>query len=329
MGRIATLWKSTLRSGNWTRLNRPMNRSLFCTCFALIIAHIAQQASAQFTDPRNYENTPIDTNQLEVSYTYVHANASIDTSLVLAGARFNLNQGVIDYTRYFGLLHRMTWAEAALPIANLGGSIEGTNVHGSTAGAGDSSYTLAMLLKGGPALTEAQFVDYQPATTLGVSLTAAAPTGLYKSNKILNLGSNRWSFKPEIALSHPFGAERKFEFDTYANTYVYTDNTSYRPKQILVQEPLPGVEGHLSYSFNDILWTSLDARYSFHGTTFVNGINQNDAQQNVIVGSEANVSLNSRSLLVFKFSKALVHQNGPSLTGFSLAYDYTWGKVSR
>jgi hypothetical protein len=306
-----------------------MNRWLFCTCFTLIIAQIAQPASAQFTDPRNYENTPIDTNQLEVSYTYVHANASIDASLVIAGARFNLNQGLVDYTRYFGLLHRMMWVEAAVPIANLSGSIRGTKLQGSTTGTGDSSYTVAMLLKGGPALTEAQFVDYQPTTTLGVSLTTTAPTGFYQPNKILNLGSNRWSFKPEIALSHPFGPDEKFEFDAYANTYFYTDNTSYRSKQVLMQKPLPGLEAHLSYSFNDVLWASLDARYSFHGTTFVDSTNQNNAQQNLIVGSEVNVALTARNSLLLKFSRAVVHQNGPSLTGFSLAYDYTWGKASR
>jgi len=39
-----------------------------------------------------------------------------------------------------------------------------------------------------------------------------------------------------------------------------------------------------------------------------------------------NVSINSRNSLLFEFAKALVHQNGPSLVGFSVKYDYTWGK---
>lgn len=44
---------------------------------------------------------------------------------------------------------------------------------------------------------------------MGMSLTITAPTGLYDADKLLNLGSNRWSFKPEIALSHPFGPKQK------------------------------------------------------------------------------------------------------------------------
>lgn len=306
-----------------------MNKGLLFACLALAGLPLPWRASAQFNDPHAYDDTPVGTNQLELVYTYVHANASVDTSLIIAGANFNLNQGIVDYTHYFGLLHRLMWVEAALPIAGLGGSISGTNIRGSTTGTGDSSYQAAMLLKGGPALSVAQFKDYKPTTTLGVSFAVTAPTGSYQSNKILNLGSNRWSFKPELALSYPFGPDQKWQFDAYANASFFTGNTSYRGRQILRQEPLPGLEGHISYALNDSVWASLDTRYSFRGVTLVNGVNQNNAQQNFILGSEMNVSLNPRNTLVFAFAKALVHQNGPALTGFSVKYDYVWGKGYR
>ena len=61
---------------------------------------------AQFTDPHSYDNAPVGINQLEFGSTFGHGNASIDPSLAIAGARLNLNQLTIDYTRYFGLLHR-------------------------------------------------------------------------------------------------------------------------------------------------------------------------------------------------------------------------------
>lgn len=306
-----------------------VNKRALFACLALAVLPVSNQACAQFTEPHAYDNTPIGTSQLELGYTYVHADASIDTSLIIVGAKFNLNQGTIDYTRYFGLLHRLMWVEAGVSIAGLGGSITGTNMQGSAVGVGDSSYQMAVLLKGGPALNAAQFEDYEPATILGVSLTITAPTGLYDGNKILNLGADRWSFKPEIALSHPFGPAQKWQVDTYANAYFYTDNTSYHGRQILRQEPLPGVEGHISYSFNDRLWGSLDTRYSFRGTTFISGVTQNNPQRNFILGSEMNLSLNPSNTLVFEFAKALVHHNGPAIVGFSVKYDYTWSNGSR
>ena len=300
-----------------------MNNRLL-TCFVFAVFCIADKASAQFNDARAYDNTPVGVSQLELSYTYVHSNASVDPSLAIAGANLNLNQGTVGYTYYFGVLHRLAWVEAAVPLAGLEGSVAGTNAHGSIFGTGDSNYQFAMLLKVGPALSIEHFASYKPATSLGLSFTITAPTGLYDSNKILNLGSNRWSFKPEIALSHPFGPDQKWELDAYGDASFYTDNTSYHGRQIFRQEALPALEGHLSYSFNESIWASLDTRYSFRANTSVGGVSQDNAQQNFVLGNELNISLNPQNSLTFVFAKAIVHQNGPTATGFSIKYDYTW-----
>jgi hypothetical protein len=284
---------------------------------------------AQFTDPRTYDNAPVGVNQFELDYAYTRSDASIDTSLVVAGAKFNLNVGVIDYARYFGFLRRMAWVEASVPIAGLSGSITGTNISGSTNGAGDSSYQVAMLLKGGPALSETQFATYKPVITVGLSLTVTAPTGQYDPGKLLNLGSDRWSFKPEVAVSLPFGRDQKWELNGYANAYFFTDNTSYRGVEVLRQEPIPGLEGHLSYSFSDNLWASFDTRYSQRGKTFVDDADQLNSQQNFTVGTELNVSVSSHSAFVFEFAKPVVHKNGPTYTGFAVKYSYSWSRGFR
>jgi hypothetical protein len=282
------------------------------------------QAWAQFSDPRAYVETPAGTNQIEAGYAYARGDASIDTSVIVSGAQLQLHQALVDYTRYFGWLNRLMWVEAGVPVAHLAGSITGTNIRRSTAGTGDSSYAFGMMLKGGPVLSEAQLADYTPGTTLGVSFTATAPTGSYDPDRILNLGAHRWSLKPEIGLSHPFGPDQKWVFDLYANAYFYTDNTSYQGREILRQEPLAGLEGHISYSFNDKVWTSFDCRYGFRAATVVDGVNQDNPQRNFILGSETNISLTSRHSLIDEVGKALVHQNGPAVTGISVRYDYSW-----
>jgi len=309
-----------------TTLNFCYSQRLLLICLAVAVLRGPEQLYAQFTDPHNYDNTAVGLNDLQVSYAHARSDTSVDTSLIVAGASFNLNQGTVDYTRYFGLLHRLWWAEATLPVAGLGGSVSGTNISRSTTGLGDSAYTVAALLKGGPALTVAQFENYKPTTIVGASLTVTAPTGLYSPNKLLNLGSNRWSFNPQFAVSHPFGPGQKWQFDTYANAAFYAENTSYQRLTILRQQLLPGLEGQISYSVTDSLWASLDTRYCFGGDTFVNGVNQNNAQQNLILGSEVNISLNKQNSLVFQFAKPMVHRNGPTYTGFALKYDYVWGK---
>src|SRR5215831_3351044 len=133
-----------------------MRNRLFAWC-VLALLYNPDQARAQFTDPHQYDETPVGVNQIEAAYAFVHGNASIDTSLAIPGASLDVNQGAAAYTRYFGLFDRLVWAEVAVPVAHLAGSITNTRIAGSTSGAGDSSYALAMLLAGGPALSGAQF----------------------------------------------------------------------------------------------------------------------------------------------------------------------------
>lgn len=302
-----------------------MRKRLVIVVLMLSVDGFPAQLRGQFSDPRTYDNSPVGVNQVELDYAFAHSDTSIDNSLIVAGAKLHLNQGSINYTHYFGFLHRMGWAEASLPIAGLGGSITGTDISGSTTGTGDSEYQVALLLRGGPALSVAQFAQFKPTSTVGVSLSVTAPTGQYDPTKVLNLGSDRWSFKPEFAYSLPFGTGQRWELNAYGNIYFYTDNTSYRGTEILRQQALPGFEGHISYSFKDNVWASLDTRYSFRGDTFLNGVSQNDGQQNFLLGAEISMSLNPRNTLIVEVGKALAHVNGPSVGGFGVKYDYTWG----
>ena len=58
---------------------------------------------------------------------------------------------------------------------------------------------------GAPALTAAEFKDYRQDFILGASLRLTAPLGQYDSDKLVNIGTNRWSLKPEIGFSKAFG----------------------------------------------------------------------------------------------------------------------------
>jgi len=303
-----------------------MCKRLVLICLAIAVIHIPDRLYGQFTDPRTYQNSPVGVNEFELDYSYARANASIDTSIIVAGGQLSLNQGTINYYRYFGFFHRTAWVEASVPLAGLSGSVTGTNIEGSITGIGDSVYKLAMLLRGGPALSVSQFGNYKPTTTVGVSLAIGAPTGQYSSHRILNLGSDRWAFRPEIGVSHPFGPNQKCVLDGYASVYFFTDNTSYHGAEILRQDALPGLEAHISYTFSSKIWASLDTRYSFRGDTFINGINQNNSQQEFTIGNELNIALNSQNSLVFEFARALLHQNGTDYTGFTVKYIYSWGK---
>lgn len=305
-----------------------MNGRFFSALVAITASCCPPAVYAQFTDPRTYTVVPVGLNVLELDYAHAEADASLDTSLEVVGAHFKLNEGAISYTNNFGMLGHLGWVKVNVPFASVSGSVVGTDVSGSTTGFGDSSLQLTALLLGGKALSAAEFAAYKPSTTLALSLTVSAPTGEYDADKLLNLGSHRWSFKPEFAVSQPFGPERRWEFDGYVNVEFFTNNTTYHGTEILRQEPLPGVEGHLSYDFTHSLWASLDLRYSFRGDTVVEGVNQDDAQELLTAGTEVSWSPSSNHSLVILFAKALVYRNAPAETRVALKYVYSWGAPS-
>jgi hypothetical protein len=278
----------------------------------------------QFADPRTYANAPVDVNQLELDYTHATADDSIDTSLTIGGSHLEVNELAVAYIRTFGIMQHLAWVKASVPFAYVSGSVGGSGLSRSVAGAGDASLQLTSLLLGGSALSVAEFEKYVPATTVGVSLTVSGPSGQYDPNKVLNLGSDRWSVKPEIAISHPFGHDQKWVVDGYFYAYFFTDNTEYHGKEILRQEPLPGLEAHISYNITPNLWVSLDANYAVRGTTFVDGVDQNDAQRNLTVGSETYWTVNSRNSIALLFAKSVVHENAAIFTAVALKYFYSW-----
>lgn len=299
---------------------------LFLALVAIAASCFAPRLWAQFTDPRTYTPGSVGVNDIEFDYTHARSNASIDTSLVVSNTTLELNKADLSYTHNFAVFGHFAWVNATVPFASLRGSITADNISGSSTGAGDSSLELAGLLTGGDVLSPAEPAARKQTTSVGVSLTVTVPTGQYNADKVLNLGANRWAFKPEIGVAYPFGPEQRWEVDGYINANFFTDNTAYRGVEVLRQEALPGVEGHISYTFNNSLWASVDTRYALRGETVVDGAAQNNSQQALIVGTEAHWVPNSRNSLGLVFAKAVVHRNSPNYTGVVVKYVYSWGQ---
>ena len=76
---------------------------------------------------------------------------------------------------------------------------------------------------------------WQQKTLLGVSLKVVAPTGQYDPTKLINLGANRWAFKPELGLSRRWG---HWVLDAYGGVWLFTENPEFFSRN----EYFPGVQ---------------------------------------------------------------------------------------
>ena len=90
-------------------------------------------------------------------------------------------------------------------------------------GLADPRLKLSVNLLGGRALTPQEFARAPRAqpTIVGVSLAVAPPLGQYTGRKLINIGANRWAFKPEVGVSHALG---RWTIEGYGGVVLFTTN---------------------------------------------------------------------------------------------------------
>ena len=113
-----------------------------------------------------------------------------------------------------------------LPYSWLSGSavFDGKPVSRESSGLIDPVLKISINLVDAPALTLEEFPSYRQNWILGVSLSVSVPLGRYEEDRLVNLGTNRWSFKPEIGLSKRWGP---VTVDVAASAKLYTDNDEF------------------------------------------------------------------------------------------------------
>jgi hypothetical protein len=102
-------------------------------------------------------------------------------------------------------------------------------------------------LYGAPALSLKEFRNYKQDLIIGASLQITAPTGQYDSSKLVNLSTNRWSFKPEIGFSKAVG---DWTGELQAGATFFSDNTDFFGGKTRSQKALYSLQGHAIYAFN-------------------------------------------------------------------------------
>jgi len=185
---------------------------------------------------------------------------------------------------------------------------------------------VSVLFHGAPAATLADFRKSPPKKTiLGASLNMIAPTGQFFSNKLINLGTNRWSFRPELALSQTLS--KRWVLDVYTGLWLFTNNSSFYPgTSMRKQDPMGTIQTHVSYIVKPNMWLAFDATFYYGGSSYVNDVKNNDRQTNTRLGFTAVVPSGKFSSFKFAASKGAIVRFGQNFTTFSIGWQHTWVK---
>ena len=278
----------------------------------------------QELEPGAYSVSPVGVNFLVATYNFNGGDVTFDPALPIESAEATIQSAIFAYVRSVDVWGRSGNVGIVAPytVGHLEGLYIGEFTEVDRAGFRDPLVRFAVNLYGAPAMDLKGFAAYRQKTNLGVSLLAALPLGKYDPTKLVNLGSNRFSFKPEIGLSRALG---KWTLEVYGGVWLFTDNQDFYGGKTREQDPLGSAQLHFLYTIKPRLWIALDANFYAGGRTTVDGRKNLDLQKNSRMGATFSFPVGSRQSLKFAFSRGAYTTIGADFISLLVGYQYLWG----
>ena len=291
---------------------------------AFVFAGTAMPTRAQDIEPRSYSNAPVGVNFLVVGYAYARGGLATDSSLPVTNPQLRTSSAVVAYAHAFDLAGKSAKLDVVLPYTSLAGTAEyqGEPVARNIAGLANPAFRLSFNFYGAPALTLGEFAAWEQDLILGASLRVSAPWSQYDDSKLVNVGNNRWSFKPELGISKALGP---WTLEFAAAATLFTDNDDFLGGKTLSQDPLYSLRGHLIYGFRSGTWASVDATWFAGGRTTVDGALNRDLQQNWRVGGTLAFPLDRANSIKLYVSSGVSARTGNNFDLAGVAWQYRWG----
>lgn len=290
------------------------------TAALLIFLVGAPAALAQDMEPRAYSPSPIGTTFLVATATRSSGGVFSDPSAPITDVEATVGVLALAAGHTFAIAGKQALVLAALPIGwgEASGDVGEDRRDVSRRGLVDPRIRLSVILTGSPAMTPAEFARAPRRTIVGISLSAAPPLGQYDETKLVNLGTNRWAFKPEVGMSIPAG---RWTIDSYASVVFFTDNDAYFPGgSYRSQDPVYALQGHVSYTLAHRAWIAVNGTWYSGGRTTLNGVRNADLQRNTRLGATYAQPIGRRQSVKVAYSTGATTRFGADFRTISVGW---------
>ncbi len=304
--------------------NLCYNKILFIILY-LSINLFYLKVQSQDLEPRILSSIPTGTNIAIISYGHSKGNVLLDNSAPIEDLKASLNNIVIGYAGSFKLFNKLTKVDAVAPysFADFNGTLNQIDTSTARNGFGDPMLRISMLLVGSPPLKPSEFIKYNhDKFKLGVFFRFRVPIGQYDSDKLINLGSNRWAFEPGIAASYTI--KKKLVFEARLSSWFFTKNNDLLDGNSSYQEPIFGAQIHAGYIFKSGVWVAGSIGKTYGGKTSINNVEQEIDQNNSRYGLTFAYRIAKQHSLKAIYTNGFVTRAGSDFTTFLLAYQFMW-----
>ncbi len=278
-----------------------------CILTLSIFVTTGQSATAQLA--RSYLNAP-QGNLAMYSYTGTRSNTGGVKNLPIPETETRLQTQSLVYSRIIDIGGRTGGVGVALPFTDLlSYDTQANFVTARDAGLGDPSFTFEMNLFGAPALRREEFKDWIPKDYCGLHFLFGVPWGEYDANSAVNLGANRFTFRPLLNYSLT-PDEGKSWLDFYGSVFFFTDNDEYLGTSVLSQRPLANLELHCSTLLYDRLWGGVGLVGAFGGKVSVDGAVMTPQQQTGRLAFTAGTPMFKGATAIFGYNQTVARSTG-------------------
>ena len=289
-----------------------------------VVLFIITQAQAADIEPRAYVNTPVGINFMLAGYAYTDGGLATVGSSPIKDAQLRMSTEILAYARTFDLWGQSAKFDVIVPYSELTGHamVSGQQRQRNVSGFNDPLFRFSVNFYGAPALSVKEFANYQQDLLIGASVQVSAPMGQYDRSKLVNIGNNRWFVKPGMGISKAWGP---LTVELSSAVFFFTNNNEYYAGSTLKQDPVWTSQVHATYSLGRGVWVALSWAYDYGGRTTVDGVRNDDVQNNSRLGATLALPVNRNNSIKFFGSKSLHTSVGNDFDMIGIFWQYRWG----
>ena len=275
----------------------------------IVVGMGASLLSASDDGPRMYWNAPVGTNILQAYFWTATGNSpSPENTQAKSGFETDINIGVLGYNRIIDIAGHSAIATAVITGGKVSGSLLGNSL-ATSSGIGDLYLQGVVNIFGAPALSAEDFASYKQDTVLSLLVGVTIPTGAYKNNQALNLGTNRWNMRIGLPFMQTIGdwiPGKITTFEVLPSVWFYGDNDDYTALGLnLDQDPMYTLEAHITQDITPTLFVSLDYFVQRIGDSSINGSTPSGANTSDSLGLTVGYMLNAQTQFQLRYAAAL------------------------
>ena len=148
------------------------------------------------------------------------------------------------------------------------------------------------------------------------------PLGEYEEDKLVNLGTNRFTIRPQLGLEHWQG---NWVFEVTGSIWFFTDNDDFFEGTKRTQDPLYAIQGHVVYNFKPGFWLSTGVGFGTGARTTIDGVARSDKQNNSRVSMTLGLPVTRHQAIKLLYVKGRTKDIGGDFQRFAIAWSMMWG----